>query len=396
MSLLAAIAEAFGRCPPGWKLTRAVTEIPESLLANHLRRCERCAAELEALRELLVQTRVAFAEPEPMSEGERDTISLHLLAETPRPRREKRTLSKAMAAVVTLAAAGALLVIAVHDHKTPPRSQTVTSHASVRAMGQATFSRVQAPPDELLRVDEGTIDLEVSPLVGTERFRVLTADAEVEVRGTSFRVVAHDRKLMAVTVFRGRVEVRPFGGGVAVLDAGDSWARGKPELEEGSPTAQGSTAAPHPLNRPPPVGPGSEPAPSPSRARRSDRKESAGQSFDRAWALLRGGEAKAAADAFGEVARLAPGSALEEDALYWRAVSTARAQDRPAAARLFGEFLDRFPSSSRAGEAAVALGWIRVDEGHLDDARALFKLGARDPAPEVRASAEDGLRRTQR
>ena len=135
MSLLAAIAEAFGRCPPGWKLTRAVTEIPESRLANHLRRCERCAAELEALRELLVQTRVAFAEPEPMSEGERDTISLHLLAETPRPRREKRTLSKAMAAVVTLAAAGALLVIAVHDHKTPPRSQTVTSHASVRAMG---------------------------------------------------------------------------------------------------------------------------------------------------------------------------------------------------------------------------------------------------------------------
>ena len=166
MNLLATIGEALGRCPPGWKLTRAVTEVPDRRLASHLKRCERCAGELEGLRELLVHTRVAFAEPEPMSEGERNAISLHLLAEVPQPRRQRLTLANAIAAVAALAATAALIAIGVHDRKTPPRALTVTSHANVRATGQAAFSRIQAPPDELLRLDEGIIDLEVSPLVG--------------------------------------------------------------------------------------------------------------------------------------------------------------------------------------------------------------------------------------
>src|SRR5262249_1118357 len=85
---------------------------------------------------------------------------------------------------------------------------------SIRAVGAARFSRVRPGPDEIVRVDEGTIHLDVAPLGVGDRFRVVTADAEVEVRGTAFQVTAAASQLVAVRVWHGRVEV-PGGGGVA-------------------------------------------------------------------------------------------------------------------------------------------------------------------------------------
>ena len=119
-------------------------------------------------------------------------------------------------------------------------------------------------------------------------------------------------------------------------------------------------------------------------------------SFGHAWSLLRSGDAKAAAAEFAEVERLAHGRDIEEDAaLYWRAVAVDRAGDGAGARTLFAAFLDRFPSSSRAGDAAAALGGLLLDAGDRHGARLAFERAARNPSPQVRAAAQDGLRRTR-
>ena len=61
----------------------------------------------------------------------------------------------------------------------------------------------------------------------------------------------------------------------------------------------------------------------------------------------------------------------------------------------FADFLDRFPQSSRAGEAAAAAGWLLLDAGKARAARRAFERAALDPAPTVRANGQEGLRRTQ-
>ena len=117
--------------------------------------------------------------------------------------------------------------------------------------------------------------------------------------------------------------------------------------------------------------------------------------FARAWSLLRSGNAQAAAAAFAELDQRARGRSIEEDALYWHAVAVARLKDDAAAARLFADFLKRFPRSGHRGEAAVALGWLLVQTGNIDEARRAFDQAAGDPSAMVRASAAEGLRRTK-
>jgi TolA-binding protein len=119
-----------------------------------------------------------------------------------------------------------------------------------------------------------------------------------------------------------------------------------------------------------------------------------GALFGHAWSLLRSGDAKAAAAEFAEAEGVARGQDIEEDALYWRAVATARAGDSVGARGLFNAFLERFPRSSRAAEAAAAVGWLLLDGGETRAARRAFERAALDPSPAVRASAQEGLRRT--
>jgi hypothetical protein len=409
MSLIASMKRLARGCPPGWKLTRAVTLGLDPATEKHLRMCEACWAEVDSLHNVIGRAKAALPEPELPSDAERDAISLRLLASAPLVPVGTRGHLKAWVAVAVaaaLATAAVLLVVkrAATSGRPSPESLAArpTSVASVRAIDGARFSRVQAPPDELLRLDDGTIELQILHLGPGERFRVLTGDAEVEVRGTRFRAVARNQRLTAVHVWEGRVEVRPFSGGAAVLDPGDDWERGRPgDDEKHEPLESGGAAirAPKVQERAHGLAPASSPPAnhssrgpaSPRRAAEPSDEPGAGD-FDRAWALLRRGDAQKAAEAFAHVEGLARGKPLEEDALYWRAVATARTKD-PQASALFAEFLDRFPSSSRAGEAAVALGWLRLDEGRREDARRLFTRASTDALPQVAASAREGLRR---
>jgi TolA-binding protein len=244
------------------------------------------------------------------------------------------------------------------------------SVATLRAIGAARFTRAQARPDEIVRLDEGTIVLTVERLTAGERFRVQTDDAEVEVRGTRFQVSASRGKLTAVTVSSGRVEVRSPGGGHVLLDPGDEWVRGADEPETARHRVASTIASSSRHARPSPP------------------------SFDRAWSLLRQGDARQAATLFEEVVRTAGDRDIAEDALYWWAVATTKAGDRAGAQAIFERFLRRFPTASRAGEAAVALGWLYVEDSRLEDARGAFERAASDPSAAVRASAQRGLQRT--
>ena len=117
------------------------------------------------------------------------------------------------------------------------------------------------------------------------------------------------------------------------------------------------------------------PVPKPRANQRASAAESA--LFDRAWSSLRAGNAGDAAATFADLERRARGRAIEEDALYWRAVSVARTKDSASAGLLFREFLRRFPASSRRGEAAVALGWILLDAENVERGPARIRTGAR-------------------
>ena len=173
-----------------------------------------------------------------MSDESRAAISARLLAAPPEPQRRETAPARG-AIVVTAVAATVAVVIAVVIVPTvrrgaapeeqaraapAPASTPHTSRASIRAIGNARFFRAQPPPDEIVRLDDGRIELDVIPLAAGERFRVVTDHGEVEVRGTIFEVLASNRSLRSVSVSRGRVEVRS-GSGLSVLDAGDRWSR---------------------------------------------------------------------------------------------------------------------------------------------------------------------------
>jgi len=70
---------------------------------------------------------------------------------------------------------------------------------------------LRGPPDEVVTLWEGDIELEVERLAEDGRFRVVVVDAEVEVWGTSFSVMARADHLQSVSVVRGRMIVRRTG-----------------------------------------------------------------------------------------------------------------------------------------------------------------------------------------
>jgi FecR protein/Tetratricopeptide repeat len=409
-------------CPPGWKLARSVSEdTVDREIGLHLSVCARCMAEVDSFRELGERAR-DMAPPARMTDEAREAISARLLSGALRPARRLRLrpilLYGGAAIGLTLAILVAVDMSRPPGHtrspvrSTGPVEPAAQSRASIQAVGDARFARVQSPPDDVVRLEEGLLVIEVAPLQHGERFRVRTSDAEVEVRGTRFQVSAAHGQLLAVSVSHGRVEVRSSGGGYAVLEPGDEWVRGGPAdggVSQSSPSAAlPSTPIARPLTdrdglRAPSADPGeslgsvAEHAPvrknhavvEPSASRSGT---SAQASFEHGWALLRQGDAKQAAALFAELELLAHEQGIAEDALYWRAVAVARTGDSKEAQRLFAAFLTRFPNSYRGGEAATALGWSLLADGDPEGARRAFERATSDPSPTVRSSALDGLR----
>jgi len=88
-------------------------------------------------------------------------------------------------------------------------------------------------------------------------------------------------------------------------------------------------------------------------------------------------------------------SSTQDDSCYWAAVAWLRGGDRMRARRAFTEMLTRWPGSTHAGEANVALGWLLLEIGDRSAARTHFAAAADDRVPSVRASAVRGLTASQ-
>jgi TolA-binding protein len=130
--------------------------------------------------------------------------------------------------------------------------------------------------------------------------------------------------------------------------------------------------------------PPAAPAPNPQEA-----------AFARGWDALRGAQPGIAAEAFHEAWGGAPEGPISEDAQFWESVALARAKRSAVAIAAMETFLERYPRSVRAGELSVMLGWLLLDTGSSDAARARFEAARADPNPAVREGARKGLSAVQ-
>jgi hypothetical protein len=254
------------------------------------------------------------------------------------------------------------------------------------AHGDAHYMLMSPQPDEIVRLVSGTLTVQVEPLARGERFRVVTADGEVEVVGTAFDVTAEADRLVGVRVMHGVVRVKGADGQIHVLEAGQVWrpAAAREAVLMGPPAPEPVAApmVPPPLRQiqkqidPPPPAPG---------------KSEGQKAFDDGWTALRAERFDEAAGAFARAAATGAGTRVAEDASYWQAVALARAGQSAVAARAFESFLGLYPSSTRAGEASAMLGWILFDARDYRGAARRFRAAVKDPSARVRKSAADGL-----
>jgi len=271
----------------------------------------------------------------------------------------------------------------------PARPEEVAVAEGPQVLAHKGASYLVSEVDGLVRLVDGTLTVR-APV------RLVVGGSEIDSRDGTFDVVARADRLVAVRVLVGGVELH----GVAdtlIVRAGESWhaLAAATDVDAGVLVPD---AAPRPLHvekRQPPEpelempavvepSPDAGPAPVVTRGPASD-------AFDKGWNELRAGQFLAAARAFEQANRLADDPRTREDASYWRAVALARASQIALALTAFETFLTEHPASVRQGEASVGLGWLLLERGDLDGARARFQAARRDGSARVRASAEAGL-----
>ena len=277
-----------------------------------------------------------------------------------------------LALPLAAAAAGALWFV----QPAPSRTHMVLTMPSLPSLARghvhphtgAAFDLASMVPDEIVKLHDGTIDLEVDPLQPRERFRVVVGASEIEVRGTAFSVTADHDHLVEVHVTHGRVEVRPIDSTAVTLVGGGDWSL--PQI----------TAAPMPV------------APLAPPRKKPALKASADQlAYNDGWRALRQSHFDEAVVAFTRTIASDPDGALADDARFWQAVALGRASRSGDAIVAFRALVDEHPGSSHSAEASVMLGWLLVDAKQLREARERFSAGVDDATASVRESARAGI-----
>lgn len=135
------------------------------------------------------------------------------------------------------------------------------------------------------------------------------------------------------------------------------------------------------------------PPPEPAVADLTAQAAAAEQAFHDGLRALLAGQARDATGALDRACGMP--STSQDDICYWAAIAWLRAGDRPQARRALTDVLARWPGSTHAGEASVALGWLVLEAGDRDAARARFAAAVNDRMPGVRAAAARGLAAAQ-
>lgn len=374
-------------CPGTEALSRGLRGEAAHPFQAHLDHCLTCTREVESLRSLLELARQLPSPPDGVEDvEERRTQMLALAASIPAHRGHTRR-STVIASLAVAAAVALVSVAAIRPDSSDPQAPIAGDQALVPSVVRrgvvhpepgARFTLVGDQPDEIVRLRDGTVLVEVASLHAGERFRVVTGDAEVEVRGTAFEVVVAADRLRAVRVRHGRVEVRRGVDPLIVLAAGQRW--------DAEPITVPSVISSEPAHN--------DRARSPVAAR-SDRPapvtSPAEVAFQEGVAALNSGNTGAAATAFERTIAMNANGPLVEDARFWLAVARARGGQRAGAIRAFEDYLALHPRSVRAGKASAMLGWLLFEGKDLEGAKHRFQVALADPAEDVRASAAAGL-----
>ncbi|HWU87032.1 MAG TPA: tetratricopeptide repeat protein [Kofleriaceae bacterium] len=386
-----------GGCPSPIELSRALAMGAEPELTAHIAGCPTCSTawteHVEAIdlaRELPLDLPAA---------ARRDEVRTAILAAAPVPPRVMRRARWIAPALATAALLALILVGAHHRAPAPTPSSMPATRGHLHPHADARVVEVAGSPDEIVRVREGTVDIDVDPLLLGERFRVLVGADVIEVHGTSFQVAASADRLVGVHVAHGRVEVRRLGVSPVFLTAGQTWH--EPEVAASAPQPPPSAieVPVPPLHRPlsevplrptRPMPTPSAPAPAPA-APPPSLGELGETAFVSGWEAMRRKEFRQAAAAFARVRSLAPDGSLAEDASFWYAVALARQHLTAEAIPALREFLASYRASARAGAAATMLGWLLIEAHEPKEALQQFNSALGDPSASVRASARAGI-----
>ena len=400
------------KCPSEAAFAKAVSAgRTDDAMDRHLSRCPLCRREWEAQRRLidaashLPKRTISVEKAKQMHDA-----LLTKAFDTDRHRARVAVSGRAIAAAAVLLLLGAAVTWGV-SRRMPDRhdaEMTAPSAARFRAVAHpakgAVYEVVSAQPDELLRVFDGAVTVTVGELLATERFRVITGDAEVEVVGTVFEVVVSEDRLVSVRVMSGTVEVRPHGRAAAVLAQGERWHAG--EISETTGVAPAAPADVQVESSTPRVSRhGATPGKAPeleggekhgrkgirTTGEHTDRRIDSEALFIDGWGLFRKGDYAAAAQAFDAVTTAKESGRLREDAAYWGAIAHAKAGDTSRAKAAMSQYLADYPNERRSADIATRLGWIAFEAGDFDSAGRLFEAGTQTTDADVRRNAEKGL-----
>lgn len=239
--------------------------------------------------------------------------------------------------------------------------------AIVHASSGAAWSQQREGDVETVALEAGTVVVEVRRQRERERFLVAMPDGEIEVRGTVFEVTVNGGRTLAVDVREGTVVLRLRGRAEMVLRAGESWP-------VTAAVASGASRAPAARASAPP-----RPSSTPS-------LDVARDEYDAAMRTYRAREYEAAARAFHTFAAAHPTSPEAEDAAFLEAASLAFVGRADAAALVAERFLDRFPRSFHAKDAAVLVARVARNRGDCERARRVLVPWSTTGASDVRAA----------
>jgi ferric-dicitrate binding protein FerR (iron transport regulator) len=237
----------------------------------------------------------------------------------------------------------------------------LSTGTTLKVETESELQLVDAGPALRLALLRGAVRAHVAKLRRGERFVVATADAEIEVKGTSFRLAAGSADTVCdepsstrLEVFEGVVAVRR-GNAVTLVGAGSVWPTGchrRPEVTPlpPSPAAVGAApvATPAPrTRRPAPLAPAL--GPPPPRYPESTLAEQ-NDLFGGAMSARRRGDRQGALERFFELERRFPASPLGEASMVER-MRLVTSHDREAGRAIAREYLARYPDGFAGAEA---------------------------------------------
>lgn len=350
------------RCPRMWQaeavLDQRLSGEDRASFERHLPTCEHCARELGELSRLKeLGQRLPWPQPDPL---QRRRMRNELLRRAHAGDEAPRVSLRARSFLALAALALVLGWFGYHKLRAVAPAAPLGPVFEVEARAGSDWRQLRGGEAVRLQLASGEVKIHVSSLKAGQSFILILPDGDLEVRGTRFTVAAGAAGTERVMVSEGRVALRISGRPELVLSAGDSWQSGgvlpAPSAAVPVPAQEPAAPRPKPRARSSASAPSTQPAASSSAAPRSDALDSSpATDFALAMASFSRGDFATAEQLFLRFEARYPRSSQVEDSLFLRAVSRLRRGDRAGARSLSNEYLRRYPSGFRAGEAEQLL-----------------------------------------